>query len=83
VFVGEYSPQAAGDYATGPNHVLPTGGVARFRGGLTVFDFVKLVTVQRVSRQGLRGLAPTITALAEMEGLKGHAQSIRTRFQNA
>jgi histidinol dehydrogenase len=83
VFVGDYSPQAAGDYATGPNHVLPTGGAARFRGGLTVLDFIKLVTVQRLTRRGLHGLSPTITMLAEMEGLEGHAQSIRTRFQNA
>jgi histidinol dehydrogenase len=83
VFVGEYSPEAAGDYATGPNHVLPTGGVARFRGGLTVFDFLKLVTVQRLSRQGLRSLAPTVIALAEVEGLKAHADSIRVRSSNA
>ncbi len=83
VFVGDYSPQAAGDYATGPNHVLPTGGAARFRGGLTVLDFIKLMTVQRLSREGLRGLSPTITMLAETEGLAGHAQSIRARFQNA
>jgi histidinol dehydrogenase len=83
VFVGEYSPEAAGDYATGPNHVLPTGGVARFRGGLTVFDFLKLVTVQRLSRQGLRSIAPTVIALAEVEGLKAHADSIRVRSSNA
>jgi histidinol dehydrogenase len=83
IFVGEYSAQAAGDYATGPNHVLPTGGAARFRGGLTVFDFIKLVTIQRLSSQGLRGLAPTITGLAEMEGLKAHAESVRVRCPNA
>ncbi len=50
VFVGDYSPQAAGDYASGPNHVLPTGGSARFRGGLSVLDFVKLISVQKLSR---------------------------------
>ena len=58
VFVGDYSAQAAGDYATGPNHVLPTGGAARFRGGLSVLDFVKLISVQQLSRSGLRGIAP-------------------------
>jgi histidinol dehydrogenase len=83
VFVGEYSPEAAGDYVTGPNHVLPTGGVARFRGGLTVLDFLKLVTVQRLTRQGLRSIAPTVIALAEVEGLKAHADSIRVRSSNA
>ena len=62
VFVGDYSPQAAGDYASGPNHVLPTAGVARFRGGLSVLDFVKLITVQELSREGLRRIAPAVRA---------------------
>ena len=83
VFVGDYSPQAAGDYVTGPNHVLPTAGAARFRGGLTVLDFVKLVTVQQVSRNGLRRSAPAIEALAEAEGLHAHADSVRVRYQDA
>jgi len=83
VFVGGYSAQAAGDYASGPNHVLPTSGAARFRGGLTVHDFVKLITVQRLSRRGLQGIAPTIMSLAETEGLKAHAESVRVRLQNA
>jgi histidinol dehydrogenase len=68
VFVGDYSPQAAGDYASGPNHVLPTAGQARFRGGLSVLDFVKLITVQEVSVAGLRRIASTVTCLAEAEG---------------
>jgi histidinol dehydrogenase len=80
VFVGAYSPQAAGDYASGPNHVLPTGGVARFRGGLSVFDFVKLISVQRLSRPGLRQIAPVVESLANAEGLRAHAESIRVRF---
>jgi histidinol dehydrogenase len=83
VFVGDYSPQAAGDYTSGPNHVLPTAGAARFRGGLTVLDFVKLVTVQELSERGLREIAPVITSLAEAEGLKAHAESVRVRFQHA
>ena len=83
IFVGNHSPQAAGDYASGPNHVLPTTGQARFRGGLSVFDFVKLITVQQLSRSGLQKLAPTIECLAEAEGLAAHAQSVRVRSTRA
>ncbi len=79
IFVGDYSAQAAGDYASGPNHVLPTGAAARFRGGLSVLDFVKLISVQRISRTGLRRIGPAIELLAIAEGLQGHAQSIRIR----
>jgi histidinol dehydrogenase len=83
VFVGEYSPQAFGDYGCGPNHVLPTGGSARFRGGLSVMDFVKIITVQEVSRPGLQRAASFVTTLATAEGLVAHAQSVRTRFAHA
>lgn len=83
IFVGDYSAQAAGDYATGPNHVLPTAGAARFRGGLSVLDFVKVITVQRLTEQGLRRIAPTVTALAAAEGLKAHSESIQVRCPNA
>jgi histidinol dehydrogenase len=83
VFVGDYSPTAAGDYASGPNHVLPTGGLARYRGGLAASDFLKVITVQRLTKAGLRGLAPVIETLAEAEGLKAHAQSVRLRYGNA
>ena len=83
IFIGEYSPQAAGDYAAGPNHVLPTGGVARFRGGLSVQDFVKVVSVQQLSRDGLDRIGGAVVTLAEAEGLKAHAQSIRVRCANA
>lgn len=83
VFIGDHSPQAAGDYASGPNHVLPTSGHARFRGGLSVLDFVKLVTVQEVSRPGLRKLSRTIESLAETEGLPAHAESVRVRCNHA
>ncbi len=83
VFVGDYSAQAAGDYGSGPNHVLPTAGVARFRGGLSVMDFVKIITVQELSRQGLRRIAPSIECLAEVEGLWAHADSIRVRSGHA
>jgi histidinol dehydrogenase len=83
VFIGDYSAQAAGDYASGPNHVLPTAGVARFRGGLSVMDFVKIITVQELSREGLLRLAPTIEYLAETEGLQAHADSIQERMRHA
>jgi histidinol dehydrogenase len=79
VFVGDYSPQSMGDYISGPNHVLPTGRVGRVRGGLSVMDFVKVITVQEYSRKGLRALGPHAIALAEAEGLKGHAESVRVR----
>src|ERR1017187_936521 len=69
VFVGDYSAQAAGDYASGPNHVLPTSGQARFRGGLSVLDFVKVITVQQLSANGLRRIAPVVECLASAEGL--------------
>jgi len=80
VFVGDYSPQSAGDYAAGPNHVLPTAGVARFRGGLSVHDFLKIITVQQFNVEGLHHIAPVITTLAEIEGLRAHAESVRVRF---
>jgi histidinol dehydrogenase len=83
IFIGDYSPQAAGDYVSGPNHVLPTGGTARFRGGLTVLDFIKVVTVHRLSPAGLRRVAPAITTLAETEGLAAHASSVRVRCSYA
>jgi histidinol dehydrogenase len=83
VFVGDYSPQSAGDYAAGPNHVLPTAGAARFRGGLSVLDFAKVITVQNFSRRGLQRIAPVITTLAEAEGLRAHAQSAHLRCAHA
>lgn len=83
IFVGDYSAQAAGDYASGPNHVLPTSAQARFRGGLSVLDFVKVVTVQQVSQPALRKLAPAIECLAGAECLPAHANSIRVRCPRA
>jgi histidinol dehydrogenase len=80
VFVGPFTAQAAGDYATGSNHVLPTSGAARFRGGLSAADFVRVMSVQRVSRAGLKRLAPTIVPLARAEGLVAHAESIEVRL---
>jgi len=79
VFIGPFSPEAAGDYASGPNHVLPTGGAARLRGGLSVSDYLKVISVQRLSQKGLRRLAPAITTLARAEGLEAHARSVEVR----
>ena len=81
VFVGPYTAQAAGDYATGSNHVLPTSGAARFRGGLSAADFVRVMSVQRITREGLARLAPTILPLARAEGLEAHAESIEVRLR--
>ncbi len=79
VFVGEHSAQASGDYMTGSNHVLPTSGAASARGGLGAADFVRVATVQRLTRAGLRAIAPHAIALADAEGLQAHANSIRIR----
>jgi histidinol dehydrogenase len=81
VFVGPWSAQAAGDYAIGSNHVLPTAGAARARGGLSAADFVRQITVQRVSRAGLRRIGGTAMTLAGAEGLRAHADSIGVRVK--
>jgi histidinol dehydrogenase len=79
IFIGPFSAQSFGDYATGTNHVLPTGGVARTRGGLSVSDFVKCISVQEVSRAGVRRLAPVVAEFARAEGLTAHARSVEVR----
>ena len=80
IFVGRWSAQAFGDYLTGPNHTLPTGGLARVRGGLSVLDYVKLVTVQSYAPAGVQSLGPAAVTLAECEGLHGHAEAVRMRL---
>ena len=81
VFLGPYSPVAAGDYASGPNHVLPTGGEAKRVGGLSVETFLRSSTVQRLSEESLVDLRETITTLARTEGLDAHAESVEKRFE--
>jgi histidinol dehydrogenase len=81
VFVGQWSVQAAGDYCTGSNHVLPTGGAARFRGGLNAADFVRVFSVQRMSPAGIQAIGASVVALAEAEGLTAHADSVRRRLK--
>jgi histidinol dehydrogenase len=80
VFVGRWSSQPMGDYISGPNHTLPTGGTARLRGGLSVNDFIKLITVQEYNSAAMHALGPQAALLAEAEGLVGHAAAIRTRL---
>ena len=79
VFIGRYSPQPMGDYVSGPNHTLPTGGVASVRGGLSVMDFTKVITVQEYTQAGLERLGPAAITLANAEGLVGHAEAVRAR----
>jgi histidinol dehydrogenase len=79
IFLGDWSAQSFGDYASGTNHVLPTGRVARTRGGLSVSDFVKCISVQEVSRAGVRRLAPVVEQFARAEGLAAHARSVEVR----
>jgi histidinol dehydrogenase len=81
--VGAYSTEAAGDYASGPNHVLPTSGAARVRGGLAVADYLKVISVQQLSPEALADLAPAITTLARAEGLEAHARSVEVRGSHA
>jgi len=81
VFVGHHTPQSMGDYISGPNHVLPTGRSGRIRGGLSVLDFVKIITVQQYTRDALREVGPHTIALATAEGLAGHAESVRVRMR--
>jgi len=79
IFLGDWSAQSFGDYASGTNHVLPTGGVARTRGGLSVADFVKCISVQEVSREGVARLAPVVEEFARAEGLAAHERSVEVR----
>jgi histidinol dehydrogenase len=81
VFIGRWSAQPMGDYISGPNHTLPTGGMARVRGGLSVNDFVKLITVQEYSAAGIQQLGTHAVQLAEAEGLIAHAEAIRARMK--
>ena len=80
-FLGPMAPVAAGDYASGTNHVLPTNGIARVTGGLSVDSFLRATTMQELDLEGLQEIGPTITSLAEAEGLPGHAESVNIRLE--
>jgi histidinol dehydrogenase len=81
LFVGPWAPESAGDYATGANHVLPTGGLARGSGGLSVEAYGKFVQVQRIDRAGLASIRETVGTLAKAEGLDAHRDAIEQRFE--
>ena len=82
VFVGNYSPESAGDYASGTNHTLPTSGWAHSCSGVNIDSFMRKMTIQEISADGIRGLAPTIIAMAEAEGLEAHAAAVKVRIKN-
>ena len=81
VFIGAYTPESAGDYASGTNHTLPTSGFAKSTGGLSVTDFMKATTFQRISREGLEKLSDTIVTIANAEGLHAHAEAVKARIE--
>ena len=81
VFVGDYAPESAGDYASGTNHTLPTGGCARAYSGVNIDSFLRRITYQELTREGLRVLAPTVVAMARAEGLDAHAEAVRIRLE--
>ena len=82
VFVGAYSPESAGDYASGTNHTLPTSGWAHSCSGVNIDSFMRKMTIQELSRGGLSSLAPTIIAMADAEGLQAHAEAVRVRMND-
>ncbi|HUQ65181.1 MAG TPA: histidinol dehydrogenase [Flavitalea sp.] len=81
VFLGHYSPESVGDYASGTNHTLPTGGYAKTYSGVSVDSFVKKITFQYLSEEGLKSIAPAVVVMAETEGLKAHAEAVRVRLK--
>jgi histidinol dehydrogenase len=82
IFLGNYSPESAGDYASGTNHTLPTNGHARVYSGVSVDSFVKKITFQKLSKAGLQAIAPTVDAMAMAEGLEAHAEAVRIRLRD-
>jgi len=80
IFVGNYAPVPVGDYASGTNHVLPTAGYARMYSGLNIMHFLKVSSIQRISKEGLATIGDTVISLAEKEGLQAHADAVRVRF---
>ena len=83
VFIGNYSPESAGDYASGTNHTLPTSGWAHSCSGVNIESFMRRMTLQHLTREGVEALAPTIIAMAEAEGLEAHAAAVRVRIENS
>lgn len=81
IFIGNYSPESAGDYASGTNHTLPTSGWAHSCSGVNIDSFVRKITIQEISREGIESLAPTIIAMADAEGLEAHAAAVKVRVK--
>lgn len=81
IFLGNYTPESAGDYASGTNHTLPTGGWARSHSGVNLDSFMKRITIQKITREGLEGIAPIIESMAKAEGLDAHAASVKIRLE--
>jgi histidinol dehydrogenase len=81
IFIGDTTPQSMGDYISGPNHVLPTGRSARVRAGLSVYDYLRLVTTQSYTPAAMSVFGPHAARLADAEGLRAHAASVRLRLQ--
>ncbi|HYC27174.1 MAG TPA: histidinol dehydrogenase, partial [Chitinophagaceae bacterium] len=81
VFIGHFTPEAAGDYASGTNHTLPTNGYARAYSGVSVDSFVRKVTFQQISREGLKNVGPSVSVMAEAESLEAHRQAIEVRLK--
>ena len=82
VFLGNYTPESVGDYASGTNHTLPTNGFARAYSGVSVDSFVKKITFQQLTKEGIASLAPTVMEMAMAEGLQAHAQAVAIRLNN-
>lgn len=82
VFLGQWTPESVGDYASGTNHVLPTYGYARMYGGLSLDSFLKYMTVQSLTEEGLRKLGPYVEVMAEVEGLEAHKRAVTLRLQD-
>jgi histidinol dehydrogenase len=81
IFIGNYSPESAGDYASGTNHTLPTSGWAHSCSGVNIDSFMRKMTIQELSRDGIESLAQTIVAMAEAEGLEAHANAVNVRIE--
>ena len=81
IFIGNYSPESAGDYASGTNHTLPTNGYAKAYSGVSIDSFVKKITYQQITERGLMNIAPTVTEMAEAEGLQAHSNAVGIRLQ--
>ena len=83
VFIGNYSPESAGDYASGTNHVLPTNGYAKTYSGVSVDSFVKKISYQKITEEGLKNIGPAIELMAAAEGLEGHKRAVELRLKKA